>query len=398
MGGALYTAFDRFPTRKGAAVHIAHFAPVLFERFGGGLLYVLGDVELPLHQFERMPWGEVEIIRHVQPDVNFLERALGYSAMLAELLDQRGEDLELCHFRDPWGGVPILSRPHRYATVFEVNALPSMELANRHPSLSGRVLEKIHAHERFCLDACDRIVTPSRTTAQMLEGLGVAAGKISVVPNGAQLRDRPARPAEAPPDYLIYFGALQRWQGVDTLLRAFARLADLPDLRLVICASIENRDARRLQALAQRLEIDASRLSWRYALEEDELAAWLGHARISVAPLSDCARNTVQGCAPLKILETMAAGVPLIASDLPVVRELVEDGVEGRLVPPDRPAELARAIRILLAYPERADELGRNGVARIEKVFTWNRSLDKLRAIYDELACERTPAPREACA
>lgn len=398
MGGALYAAFDRFPTRKGAAVHIAHFAPVLFERFGGGLLYVLGDVDLPLHQFERMPWGEVEIVRHAQPDVNFLERALGYSAMLSGLLDERGDDLELCHFRDPWGGVPILSRPHRYATVFEVNALPSMELASRHPSLSVRVLEKIHAHERFCLDACDRIVTPSRTTARMLEGLGVAAGKISVVPNGAQLRDRPVRPADAPQDYLIYFGALQRWQGVDTLLRAFARLADLPDLHLAICASAENRDARRLQALAQRLEIVPSRLHWRYALDEDELAAWLGHARISVAPLSDCARNTVQGCAPLKILETMAAGVPLITSDLPVVRELVEDGVEARLVPADRPAELARAIRILLAYPERAGELGRNGMARIEKELTWDRSLDKLRAIYDELACVPAMAPREAFA
>ncbi|MEZ5544937.1 MAG: glycosyltransferase [Lysobacteraceae bacterium] len=394
MSGALYAAFDRFPTRKGASVHIAHFAPALFERFGGGLLAVLGDAELPLHQFEKMPWGQVEIVRYAQPDVNFLERALGYSAMLSELLDERGDDLALCHFRDPWGGVPILSRPHRYATVFEVNALPSLELASRHPSLSPRVLEKIHAHERFCLEACDRIVTPSRITARMLEVSGVPAGKISVVPNGARPCDvKPARPADAPQNYLIYIGALQRWQGVDTLLRAFARLADLPELHLVICASAENRDAHRLQALAERLDIDASRLHWRYALEEGELAAWLGHARISLAPLSDCARNTVQGCAPLKILETMAAGVPLIASDLPVVRELVEDGVEGRLVPPDRPAELARAIRILLAYPELADELGRNGALRIERESSWKHSLTALQNAYEELAATRD-APR----
>jgi glycosyltransferase involved in cell wall biosynthesis len=88
----------------------------------------------------------------------------------------------------------------------------------------------------------------------------------------------------------------------------------------------------------------------------------------------------------------------LIASDLPVVRELVGDGVEARLVPADRPAELARAIRILLAYPERAGELGRNGMARIEKELTWDRSLDKLRAIYDELACVPAMAPRAAFA
>ncbi len=396
MSGALYAAFDRFPTRKGAAVHIAHFAPALFERFGGGLLYVLGDAELPLHQFESMPWGQVEIVRHAQPDVNFLERALGYSAMLDDLLDARGDGFSVCHFRDPWGGVPILSRAHRYATVFEVNALPSIELASRHPSLSARTLEKIHARERFCLEACDRIVTPSRITARMLEGLGVDAGKIAVVPNGAELRPTPSRPADAPENYLIYFGALQRWQGVDTLLRAFARLADLPELHLAICASAENRDARRLQALAQRLGIEESRLHWRYALEQDELASWLGHARISLAPLSDCARNTMQGCAPLKILETMAAGVPLIASDLPVVRELVNDGVEARLVAPDRPAELARAIRILLAYPALARGLGRNGAGRIERELSWTHSLAALGRVYDELSIARQDQPRVA--
>lgn len=397
MSGALYASFDRFPTRKGAATHIARFAPALFEHFGGGVLYVLGDVESPLHQFERESFGDVEIVRHAQPDVNFLERAIGFSRGLAELLDERG-DFRLCHFRDPWSGVSILSRPHGYATVFEVNALPSIELGSRYPSILSRTLEKIRARELFCLHECDRIVTPSQVTAKRLETLGIASGKIAVVPNGADVRATPAKPDDAPETYLIYFGALQRWQGVETLLRAFARLADLPELHLVICASAENRDARRLQSFAQRLGIDEARLHWRYALETDGLDAWLGHARISIAPLSDCARNTVQGCAPLKILETMAAGIPLIASDLPVVRELVSDGVEGRLVPPDRPAELARAIRILLAYPELAQNLGRNGRARIERGLCWSDSLAALRSVYDEVMATRKQAPRAAMA
>jgi glycosyltransferase involved in cell wall biosynthesis len=257
--------------------------------------------------------------------------------------------------------------------------------------LPASTLDKIRAREMFCLHACDRIVTPSSVTARMLAGLGVCADKITVVRNGAETRPTPARPGDAPQNYLIYFGALQRWQGVETLLRAFARLADLPDLHLALCASAHNRDARHLQALAQRLGIAPERLHWRFALDTRELDAWLGHARAAIAPLSDCTRNTVQGCAPLKILETMAAGVPLIASDLPAVRELVADGVEGRLVAADRPAELARAIRILLAYPQLARTLGDNGRRRIARELGWHHSLAALDRVYDELAGAQPP-------
>ena len=387
----LYAAFDRFPTRKGASTHIARFAPALFGEGESGLLFVLGDDDLPRQQFE----GTVEILRHHQPEVNFLERALGYAAHLSALLDERADEFSLCQFRDPWSGMPLLARRRRYATVFEVNALPSIELGCRYPALSPRTREKIHARERWCLDACDHVITPSATTRRMLMELGVQGGKISVVPNGADLHERPARPAAAPDDYLIYFGALQPWQGVDTLLRAFARLADIDTLQLVICASAENRDARRLQRLAERLGV-GERLLWRYALESGELAAWLGHARASIAPLSDCARNVVQGCAPLKILEAMAAGVPTIASDLPPVREILRDGVEGRLVAPDRPAELARAIRILLAYPQQAAALGAAARQRIAAGLTWDHSLAALRGVYAGLRQRPVAAVPEA--
>ena len=49
----------------------------------------------------------------------------------------------------------------------------------------------------------------------------------------------------------------------------------------------------------------------------------------------------------------------MVASDLPAVRELIDDGVHGRLVAPDRPGELARAIRVLLDYPEQRARDGR---------------------------------------
>ena len=377
---ALYAAFDRFPSRKGAAIHIDRFARALFETFGGGVLACLGGKGLSAHQVD----GDCEIVRFPFEIANFLERALAYGRWLERRVEQLEPALELAHFRDPWSGAAIALRPHRYRVVYEVNALPSVELPSLFPGVGPRTLDKIRATELACCDAADAIVTPSHTTARFLATLGVPEAKIEVIPNGAELASDAPPPDDAPPSYILYFGAAQSWQGIDTLLRAFARLGDYPELRLAICASNESKAWRPYARLAERLGI-ADRIIWRYALQEDELARWRQHAAISVAPLTDCPRNTVQGCAPLKIVESMGSGVAVVASDVSPVRELIRDRENGWLVHPERPAELARALRILLEHPALARDLGANARKTIEEQYTWERSTAALRGVYRTL-------------
>jgi glycosyltransferase involved in cell wall biosynthesis len=190
---------------------------------------------------------------------------------------------------------------------------------------------------------------------------------------------------------LLYFGALQRWQGIDVALRAFARLADFPELRLVICASHASRERHALERSARRLGV-AERLQWLTALEEPELAAWRAHALATVAPLTECARNVLQGCAPLKVLESMADGVPVVASDLASTREIITDGVDGRLVQADRPAELARALRLLLEYPEERARLGAEAQLTIARRFRWDDAVASLQRLYDGILQRRRMA------
>jgi glycosyltransferase involved in cell wall biosynthesis len=397
---ALYASFDRFPSPKGAATHISHFATRLFDVFGGGLLYVLGDAELPVYQQEE----NVEILRYDHDHTNFLERALGFGHRLERLLDEHGDTLELCHFREPWSGVPILSRPHSYATVYEVNGLPSIELPYTYPWLSPATLAKIRTAEEFCWHHADAILTPSQTIAENLVRLGAPQERITVIPNGADIPGEiPGQPASdeyqgegddplntpsshaiPPARYLIYFGALQRWQGVDTLLRAFARLSDMSDLHLVICSATRRRHGKIYQKLAERLGV-AERVIWHYGLHKRELSRWLAGATLSVSPLTECSRNLEQGCAPLKILESMAHRVPVVASDLPAVREIIDDRIEGRLVRAERPAELARIIRVLLEYPDELKAMGHRALHRIERDFTWERGTAELAELYGSL-------------
>ena len=369
---ALYAAFDRFPSRKGSAVHIDRFARALFEHAAGGLLYVLGGDDLPAYQRE----GRVEIVRYMREASHVLERAAGYGERLDGLLE-RLPDLRIAHFRDPWSGIPIVEHPGRgYTAVYEVNGLPSIELPFLYPAIPQAVLDRVAELERRCLEAADLVITPSQVTADRLP---VPA---HVVPNGADVRPR----SDPPPlsDYLLYFGALQPWQGVDTALRAVARL----DLPLVICASVHERRAKPFRKLAEKLGVE---VHWHFALPEEELARWRDHALLSLAPLRDCSRNAVQGCAPLKILESMAAGVPVVASDLPAVRELITDGVTGTLVAPDRPGELARAIRVLLDFPERRAALGAAAREHVASHLTWEASVTRLDALYERMPAWPTP-------
>jgi len=375
---ALYASFDRFPSRKGSAVHIDRFARALFAHAGGGLLYVLGGDGLPPYQRE----DEVEIVRFSRPTDNYLERALAFSARLEALLDQDGGSLRLAHFRDPWSGMAVVQR--ELATVYEVNGLPSVELPYLHPGIPRGTLERIAEVEQRCLDAADAVVAPSPVIAAALERRGVATDRIHVISNGADLAPPTPRPADAPVRYLLYFGALQPWQGLDTALRALARLTDLEDLELVVCASVHRRKAKPFRKLAARLGVE-HRVRWHFALPEDQLAPWREHAVASLAPLRDCSRNVAQGCAPLKVLESMASGVPVLASDLPVVRDLVDDGEQGLLVAPDRPGELARAVRTLLDFPDRATAMGAAGRARVAGRFSWRASVAALGDLYASL-------------
>src|SRR5262249_3402206 len=246
--------------------------------------------ELPAYQVE----GNVEIVRFSQNIDNFLERTIAFGQRLKALLDEM-PSLEIAHFRDPWSGLPIIERD--VAAVFEVNALPSIELPFAYPSVAPRTLEKIERLEQMVFERADAIVVPANTIRDLLIQRG--AKNITVIPNGADIPE-PAPRMESG-DYFIYIGALQEWQGIETLFRRFARRRALA-VRLVVCSSHPTRYAKAYVRLAHRLEI-ADWITWQTALAPDELQPWLQHAIASIAPLSDCARNVVQGCSPLKVLE-----------------------------------------------------------------------------------------------
>jgi glycosyltransferase involved in cell wall biosynthesis len=92
---------------------------------------------------------------------------------------------------------------------------------------------------------------------------------------------------------------------------------------------------------------------------------------------------------PIKMFEYMVAGLPVIASDFPVYREILDDGGCGLLVPPADPPALARAIEWIFAHPDAAQAMGERGRRRIELLYTWQAEREKLFDLYGRLATPR---------
>jgi glycosyltransferase involved in cell wall biosynthesis len=187
---------------------------------------------------------------------------------------------------------------------------------------------------------------------------------------------------------LLYFGTLSAWQGVELGIRALAQLRPSLRAKLTIIGAGSGRERDALLALAAKLEVRAD-VAVLPAVPQPELAEHLRASDAVLAPLTLNDRNVVQGCCPLKILESMAAGVPGIASDLPVVRELGCDGVHFLLSKPGSVDQIAEAALRLAHDRTLAARIAEQARAHILANYTWEHSGNALLRAYEEIGINR---------
>jgi glycosyltransferase involved in cell wall biosynthesis len=108
-----------------------------------------------------------------------------------------------------------------------------------------------------------------------------------------------------------------------------------------------------------------------------------------VAPLTSNDRNLIQGCCPLKVLEGMASGTPVITSDLPVVRELGMDGVHLLLVQPGSAKAIKDALLRFRTEPNLRIKMAIAARQQIAAHYTWAEASVALVAAYEELGIKR---------
>jgi len=379
----LYAAFDVVPSPKGASTHVAQFVAGLT---GAGHEVTLVTPRAPGLATEEAFAG-ARLLRVGTPGGgNFLTRALEFGEEVARLAFALGP-LDVGHFRSLWGGLPLLATGAARRTVFEANSLSSVELPFHYPALRGTpTLEKIRRLELQVLRESDAVVCVSRVTRSFLASLGADARRIEVIPNGvdgAAFRATPLPPRDGREPVALYVGTLADWQGLSALVDALPAVLARRPLRLRIVGRGRSRQRKDLAKRVRRLGLE-DRVEVLPAVPHHEVPALVAGADVCVAPLGYNERNVVQGCCPLKVLEYMAGGRPVVASNLPVVRELLREERDALLVPPDAPAALADALLRVLEDERLARRLGAHAARRAER-FTWKRAQKRLLKLYARL-------------
>lgn len=388
----VYASFDRFPAPKGAATHITAFAGALGAEFGEVDL-----ITLPGREGFEMP--ELKGVRH-HPlpalGANVITRAMAFRAGLGRWW--AGRRVRVVQVRSIFEGYPLAKRKAEVCDyfVYEVNGLPSIELKYHYPEVDEdyELLRKLRHQEQVCLDAADLIVTVSEVNALHLQSRGVPPGRIRVIPNGVDVKRFHWREPQPPGDRplrVLYTGTMTRWQGVHQAVEALQLYRrDFP-AELILAGPCRPHERKALHRTIDRLGM-ARHVRLLGPVSQPALVDLLHGCDAVLAPLPPNDRNLEQGCCPLKVIEAMAAGTPLIASDMPVVSVLAENGVEAQLVRPGS----AKAIKDgLLRLREDAAfglRLSRAARARVERQFTWTRATDALLDAYRELLPELQPS------
>ncbi len=212
------------------------------------------------------------------------------------------------------------------------------------------------------------VVSAAMSTAAVQ--LGAQPGKVRIMSMGVDARDRftPAQSGARSGDELLFVGRLVRKKGVACLLPTLALVLEtLPTARLTIVGAGPLDGELRAEARARRLD---EKVIFAGAVANEHLAPYYRRAAVFLAPSVVTPEGDQEGLG-LVIAEALACGCPVVASDLPAIRDLIEHGSTGLLARPGDAADFAEKTLHLLRNPERAARLAAMGRQRVLERFDW---------------------------
>lgn len=279
---------------------------------------------------------------------------------------------------------------HAYGLYANIFAVPAARLA-RVPAVVASIRDmgdiwtpSQRRVQRLVCRMADRVTVNARVVARHLAAEGYDPGRLTVIPNGidtapfdgiqrdGRIRDELGIPRDVPLVGVV--SRLNPDKGIDHFLRAAAMVTrHLGDVRFLVLGDGPSRAD--LERLARELGLAGRVVFAGFRLDVPQALAELS---VSVLPtLSEAMSNT--------LMESMAAGVPVVATRVGGNPEAIEEDVTGLLVPPAHPHRLALAILRILRDPELAAAFGRAGRRRVERHFSPELTVMRTETLYRDL-------------
>lgn len=181
------------------------------------------------------------------------------------------------------------------------------------------------------------------------------------------------------PKQLVYIGVISRARGIIQILDAMALLADTHDIRLALGGRIAGKDLED----EMRAHPMWPRVTYHGFMDRTQMAEAFADSRIGMVVYQPTPNNMVTSAN--KVFETMAAALPVVASDFRTRNDVILGAECGLTVDPEDPAAIAGAIGQLLDDPAEAERLGQNGAHAVDTHYSWEHEAEKLLALYAQL-------------
>jgi glycosyltransferase involved in cell wall biosynthesis len=279
---------------------------------------------------------------------------------------------------------PVVYESHGYAPAVGED-LPAMMSNAAGQSAAKR--RRLEARERRVWARADGYVTITAALAREMESRFGTRDRLAVVPDGARLPEaeeaglRPEAGTAGP--VVGYAGHLYPWKGPDVLIAALERL---PSVRgLVVGGLAGEQDLDRVRTLANRLV--PGRITFAGQVEPPRVAALLRQADVLVLPNTP-SRASAAYTSPLKLFEYMASGRPIVASDLPALREVLRPDENAVLVEAGSAEALAAGLARVLGDAALASRLAVRARADVQD-WTWDRRAERIETLLESVTKER---------
>jgi len=368
MTSILYLSSVDLPHRKARAIQILNTAHAL-ARAGARVTVVggrrgAGGNDSVLAPFSLEPHPRLRIVRVpiARTPASFdrwftqlwqASYLLGLAAWAPRLLRPLPDAIVVRDLRLAWL-LCQLGTSVQQRVLYEVHDLSSLEAELDDATHEAARLRSI---EGLVFKRAGRVVAITSELRRLIsEHHHRSPERIAVIPDGTSI-DVTARCHRPSANAVYYVGQLYPWKGVDTLLHAAA--AD-SEAQYVLVGGTEEAgtsepDIERLKALAHQLNV-ADRVRFTGWVPYREVSQLLRDAAVTVIPLPDTTFGRYF-TSPLKLFDYMAAGVPIVASDLPSLRDVLRHESNALVVPPGDHLALADAVKRLRTDPPFARRL-----------------------------------------
>lgn len=203
----------------------------------------------------------------------------------------------------------------------------------------------------------------------------------SVVVQNFPIKGELASPDESSvrQDLALYMGSMSDIRGITEMVQAMGNLSPQDPTKLVLVGRFSDQGFENLL----RAMPGWARVEYHPWQDRKSLARMMSRCRVGLILLHP-APNHFQAY-PNKLFEYMSAGLPVLASDFPLWREIIEGSGCGQVVDPTNPGEIAKGIAWFIGHPAQAEEMGDRGRAAVDNLYNWGREEGKLIAFYKNL-------------